>query len=158
QAGPQSVDRHPHLAPEAGRKWERGGTSTLAQIPLARERLFGRPPRAEADKQAGCPLREPDTTSDSARERRDGEVGVGLREATERAAEIGVAEEQRARGSRPLRRRERLALAEAAESDDDCPRFLRTVRGRVAGCPVGDEDLGTRECIPQGADGLCDPL
>src|SRR6185503_6639055 len=119
EPGPQRVDGHAHLTPESRRKREAGCSRLLAQPALARERLAGREARPQTDELAPDALGEPEPTADAARERRHAQIRFSLRERRQRPAQVGVAEEERARRSHALAGGERLALPALRETEDD---------------------------------------
>ena len=82
-------------------------------------------------------------------ERGDDEIAAAVEERDEVPFELRVAEEQPAGRSRALRRRERLAFAEAWEPKHGCARRLCRVCSSVARAVIADDHLGIRECGAQ---------
>jgi hypothetical protein len=148
QACAHRVDGHPHLAPEAGREWEGGRARICAQPTLAGEGLSGDEACAQADQLPRETLGDSEASSASPRERRDDEVGAVTSERREGAAEIGIAEEQRARRRRPFPHGQCLAFPSAPEADDNRARPLRALCSPVRRVPVDDDDPGLREVTP----------
>ena len=75
------------------------------------------------------------------------------------AAQVGVAEQERARRAHvALGERQRLPLAAARKPDDPRARGLGPGRRRVARAVVGDDDLGVGERLAQRRDRSADPL
>src|SRR4029453_7751285 len=93
EAGADRVDRHSHLAAEAGREREacrpRGGRKG----PLARERLAGAETAAGPDEQAGGPLRDAEPAALPLGEGGNGEVVLALEQGRDVAVQIGVDEQ-----------------------------------------------------------------
>jgi hypothetical protein len=88
------------------------------------------------------------------RKGRDGEVAVAVRERPERAAQVGVAEEERTRGSSALSGRQRLSLATARKRNHDRagPPGLR--RSPVLGASVDDDHLGAGKLLAEATNRL----
>ena len=158
EAGAERVDRHAHLAAEAGSEREAGRAGAGTDDPLAGERLPRCGARAEANELPPHPLGDAEASADPAPESRHREVGVALDERPERPAQIGVAEEEPSRGRGALAGRQSLALAQPLDPDHDGARGLGPACRPVLGAPVDDEDLGLGEVLPQGGHGLPDPV
>ena len=133
------------LDPEAHRDREYGRAGTRRQVALPGERLPRREPASQPDQRASCRLRQPEAATDPRCERRDRELGFGFDELPQVAAEIGVAEQERAGLELPLGERQRLSLAPAREPDHAGAGLLRALGGRIAGAVVGHHDRGLGE-------------
>ena len=143
------IDRHPHLAAEAGRERKRRGANAGGERALTGERLALLDPRAQADDRARSSLRDAESPTLPLLERGDDEIAAAVEERDEVPFELRVAEEQPAGRSRALRRRERLAFAEAWEPKHGCARRLCRVCSSVARAVIADDHLGIRECGAQ---------
>ena len=158
QPGPHRVDRHPRLDAEAARDGKDRLACLRTQPPLAREGLAHLPPTGGPDERAGGALGEPEATADARAERRDDDVGAGGQQRTQVAAQVGVAEEERAGLHLFLRERQRLSLAAPREADDLGAGGLGDRRRPVPRAVVGDDDRRLGELIAQGLDRGADPL
>ena len=156
EPGARGVDRHPHLAAEAGRDGEAGGPGRGRERPLARERLSRRDAAEHLDQVARDPLRDPESTADTFRERGHGQVATAVDEPCEVAVEIRVAEQQPARRRRSLGGRQRLSLAAARQTERDRTGPLGGVRRVIAGAVVGDDHLRFGKRLAQRRDGSPD--
>ncbi len=157
EAGPDRVDRHPHLAAEPGREREARCAGAWRERTLARERLPRLEPAAEANESPPGPLREPEPSALALGERRDRDVGTRVEQRPQLAGQVCVAHDEPAGDGRAFAGRERLSLPAARQSQDDCSRRLG-LRGRaVARAVVGDEHLSLRKRLPQRADRPPDP-
>ena len=156
EPGPERVDRHPRLDPEARRHREDLGAGGGRQEALAGERFAHAPSASTLDQRACDPLRDPDAAAYPAGECGDRDVAAGIDQGTEVAAEVGVAEEERAVTARPLGERQCLALPAPRQADDPGARLPCAIGGRVVGTVVGNDDVRIREGITQGHDGRGD--
>ena len=76
EPGPDGVDRHPRLDPEAHREREHGCARTRRQPSLPGERLARSEAAAEADQRPRRLLRKPEAAPRARRERGDRELGL----------------------------------------------------------------------------------
>ncbi len=101
-------------------------------------------------------LGQTEPAADALAEDRDVDVRVPGEQRSQVAAEVGVAQEQPARRRRPLGRRERLPLAQAAKREHGCAGGLGPLGRAVARAVVGDEHLRLRKPRTQRLHGLAD--
>ena len=157
QPRPHGVDRHPRLDPEPRRHGEDRLARGRGERALTGERLADVHPSEPADERARDGLGEPEPASRSACEGRHREVGVRLDERREVAAEVGVAEKDRARAALPLRESQRLPLPAAGQPHDTRARRLGHGGRRVVRAVVGHHDLRLRERGPERRHRVADP-
>jgi hypothetical protein len=158
ETGTQSVDGHSELAAEAGCKREASGAGPLAQPTLTREGLAGLVAGAQAYELAGEALGHSEAASGATREDRYGKVGVSICKRRERAAEIGVAEQQRPGRGRALACRKRLALAAPRKPDYDRSGLFGPLRCPVPRSAVDDDDRRPGKVAAKRRDRLGDPV
>ena len=82
---------------------------------------------------------------------------MAVEERRQVAAEIGVAEQDRARRRRPLGQRQRLPFSAVREAENPRAGCRRDVAGRIAGPVVGDDHLCVGKLPLQFGDGRPDP-
>ena len=156
QVGACSVDRHAHLAPEAGGDREALGACRGRERTLPGERLARLHTAAQLDERARNTLRDAEPAADALGKGRDQQIAVAVHERRQVAGQIGVAQKQPARRRRALGRRERLTLAAAREAKHDRARVFRHIGRSVARAVVGHDHLRVGKAAPQRRDGLCD--
>ena len=161
EPGAHGVDRHPRLDAEAHRDREHGGTRARPSAGAGRRAArAASKPAAQPDQRAGRPpSRARSRRPTRARERGDREIGVRLGERAQVAAEVGVAEEERAGLELPARRASAPGPCRAAASlITRAPPASATAAVRVARAVVGDDDRGVGELLAAALDRLADPL
>ena len=160
QPGADGVDRHPHLAAEARREREAGRARRRRERRWPESGSRASKPVSSADERAAGALGDPEAAALPLGERGDGEVGAASSERAQVAAQVGVAEQQRARRRGALGERQRLALAAPRRAGATrAPAASRALGRRVARAVVGDDDLAPRGTPPRSAATVCaDPL
>ena len=145
--------------PKPGASGKHAAAGARAHEPLARERLTRRGARAQPHEARARPAwrsrSPPPTRRLKAATARSASLS---RQRAERAAQVGVDEQQRARRRGPLAGGERLALSEPLDAEHGGARGLGALRGAVPRASVDDEHLCVREVAREGGDGLADPL
>jgi hypothetical protein len=157
EPGAHRIGGHRRLAAEAGGEGEDLFARLLRQAPLAREWLLRGITRCDPDQPPRCLLRDPEPTTLLVREGRDRDVAVPAEQRAEIAAEIGVAEQEVARGRFALPEGQRLPLPAVRQPNDAGAGILGRAGSSVARAVVGDDHLRLRELSPQLRDRRPDP-
>jgi len=111
QSRPRGVDRHPHLAAEAGRNREARRPCRSRERALSRKRLAHLDAAERADQTPGHMLRQTEASPHSFSKSGDGQIAPQIQQCSEVAGEIGVTEQQRSGRRGALGSGQRLALA-----------------------------------------------
>src|SRR5205814_8833110 len=117
EAGPDRVDRHPHLAAEAGRERKACLAGGLRQRALARERFLRTEARKSPDEGAARLLGKPESAPLALGEGGDREIAVGCRELRQVSLDVGVDEEDAAGGRGALGEGEGLPFASSRQAE-----------------------------------------
>src|SRR5256885_1165546 len=118
--------------PRCARKPRSPPLQRSSASPIAATAATARPPRT---------LGDPEAAAAALRKGRDRKVAVSSRQLRQVAHEIGVDQEEPARGRRAFRERQRLPLAAGRKAENPRAGPLRLRRRPVPGAVVGDDHL-----------------